>query len=91
MTGRTGVITGIGLFTPVGRDPGEVFDAVCAGRSGLVRPPEDHPLHGDRRGGDRTGPSTRPPLVPAAERRVVDRFDGDGRCARPRTRCATPA
>ena len=39
-------ITGMGMFTPVGRGIGEVFDAVCTGRSGLVRPPADHPVAG---------------------------------------------
>lgn len=39
-------ITGIGMFTPVGRGIGEVFDAVCTGRSGLVVPPADHPVAG---------------------------------------------
>jgi 3-oxoacyl-[acyl-carrier-protein] synthase II len=38
------VITGIGLFTPLGRGVTEFFDAVCAGPSGLVRPSGDHPL-----------------------------------------------
>src|SRR5919197_4465583 len=36
-------ITGIGLRTPVGDGADEVFDALCAGRSGLSRPPEGHP------------------------------------------------
>jgi 3-oxoacyl-[acyl-carrier-protein] synthase II len=74
MTGRTGVITGIGLFTPVGRDPGEVFDAVCAGRSGLVRPPDDHPVAGSLEVAAIAPDIDPAPLVPAAERRVVDRF-----------------
>ncbi|MFL6164360.1 MAG: beta-ketoacyl-[acyl-carrier-protein] synthase family protein [Jatrophihabitantaceae bacterium] len=39
-------ITGMGMFTPVGRGIGEVFDAVCAGRSGLTAPPADHPVAG---------------------------------------------
>jgi 3-oxoacyl-[acyl-carrier-protein] synthase II len=39
----TATITGIGLRTPVGTGAGEVFDALCTGRSGLSRPPEGHP------------------------------------------------
>ncbi|WP_026423514.1 beta-ketoacyl-[acyl-carrier-protein] synthase family protein [Actinokineospora inagensis] len=39
-------ITGIGLVTPVGRKPAEVFDALCAGRSGVITPPPGHPLAG---------------------------------------------
>ncbi|HEU5269723.1 MAG TPA: beta-ketoacyl synthase N-terminal-like domain-containing protein, partial [Jatrophihabitans sp.] len=39
-------ITGVGMFTPVGRSLGEVFDAVCTGRSGLATPPADHPVAG---------------------------------------------
>jgi len=50
MTGSTpanGVsITGIGLLTPVGRTPAEVFDAVCTGRSGLAAPAPEHPVAG---------------------------------------------
>ena len=46
MTDRGAVITGIGLVTPVGRGVDEVFDALCAGRSGLVAPPEGHPAYG---------------------------------------------
>ncbi|MFL6145690.1 MAG: beta-ketoacyl-[acyl-carrier-protein] synthase family protein [Labedaea sp.] len=37
-------ITGIGLRTPVGRGVDEVFNALCAGRSGLSRPPRGHPV-----------------------------------------------
>jgi 3-oxoacyl-[acyl-carrier-protein] synthase II len=36
-------VTGVGLFTPVGRGADEVFESLCAGRSGLSRPPEGHP------------------------------------------------
>lgn len=43
---RNGAVTGIGLVSPVGTTVHEVFDAVCSGRSGVVRPPVDHPLHG---------------------------------------------
>lgn len=39
----TATVTGIGLLTPVGRGIDDVFDALSAGRSGLRRPPEDHP------------------------------------------------
>ncbi|NBE79754.1 beta-ketoacyl-[acyl-carrier-protein] synthase family protein [Micromonospora rubida] len=39
----TAVITGMGLFTPVGRGVAETFDALLTGRSGLTRPADDHP------------------------------------------------
>ncbi|MGC4806952.1 beta-ketoacyl-[acyl-carrier-protein] synthase family protein [Micromonospora sp. DT233] len=39
----TVVITGMGLFTPVGRGVGETLDALLHGRSGLTRPADDHP------------------------------------------------
>lgn len=42
----TAVITGMGLFTPVGRGVEATFDALCTGRSGLVQPPVDHPVAG---------------------------------------------
>ncbi|PZF98206.1 beta-ketoacyl-[acyl-carrier-protein] synthase family protein [Micromonospora deserti] len=42
----TAVITGMGLFTPVGRGVEATFDALCAGRSGLTRPPSGHPAAG---------------------------------------------
>jgi 3-oxoacyl-[acyl-carrier-protein] synthase II len=37
-------ITGIGLMTPVGRSAHEAYDALLHGRSGIVKPPPDHPI-----------------------------------------------
>jgi 3-oxoacyl-[acyl-carrier-protein] synthase II len=71
-TGAT--VTGIGLVTPLGRTVGSVFDALCAGRSGLRRPPEGHPLDGIipvagfAPGIDPTS------VLPATEARFADRF-----------------
>jgi 3-oxoacyl-[acyl-carrier-protein] synthase II len=45
-SGPRAVVTGIGLVTPVGRAVGEFFDALCAPRSGLVRPPAGHAAAG---------------------------------------------
>ncbi|MEH0819997.1 MULTISPECIES: beta-ketoacyl-[acyl-carrier-protein] synthase family protein [unclassified Micromonospora] len=39
----TAVITGMGLFSPVGRGVAATFDALTTGQSGLARPPEGHP------------------------------------------------
>ncbi|WP_367128732.1 beta-ketoacyl synthase [Saccharothrix sp. HUAS TT1] len=67
------VVTGIGLVSPVGTAVEEVFEAVCAGRSALVRPPEGHALHGvvDVAA---IGPAIDPESVlPPREARVVDR------------------
>ncbi|MGQ0840033.1 beta-ketoacyl-[acyl-carrier-protein] synthase family protein [Actinokineospora sp.] len=38
------VVTGIGLTTPLGDGVSEFFDALCTGRSGLRRPPRNHPV-----------------------------------------------
>jgi 3-oxoacyl-[acyl-carrier-protein] synthase II len=40
----TVTITGMGLLTPVGRGPREVYGALLQGRSGIVKPPADHPI-----------------------------------------------
>lgn len=69
-----GVITGIGLATPVGTGLDTVFDAVCTGRSGLRRPPAGHPVAGvlDVAG---IAPDIDPDgLVPRPEWRTVDRY-----------------
>ncbi|MGC4892543.1 beta-ketoacyl-[acyl-carrier-protein] synthase family protein [Micromonospora sp. DT31] len=42
----TALVTGMGLFTPAGRGVEETFDALLTGRSGLRRPPADHPAAG---------------------------------------------
>jgi 3-oxoacyl-[acyl-carrier-protein] synthase II len=68
------VITGIGLFTPVGTSAGEVFDALCAGRSGLSRPPEGHPLAGSVDAAGFAPPIDATTLLPGPEARVVDGY-----------------
>lgn len=68
------VITGIGLVTPVGRKPDDVFDALCTGRSGLRTPPPEHPVAAllDCAG---IAPGIDPTeVLPATEVRAVDRF-----------------
>ncbi|MEU4531338.1 beta-ketoacyl-[acyl-carrier-protein] synthase family protein [Micromonospora ureilytica] len=68
------VITGIGLFTPVGRAVDTVWDAVCAGKSGIRQVPADHRLApaieyaGFAPGIDASE------VLPPAEGRLVDRF-----------------
>jgi 3-oxoacyl-[acyl-carrier-protein] synthase II len=69
-----GVITGIGLVTPVGTSLDEVFGAVCAGRSGLREPPPGHPVAGVLESAG-IAPEVSPDgLVPREEWRTVDRY-----------------
>lgn len=70
----SGVITGIGLVTPVGIDLDGVFEAVCAGRSGLGSPPDGHPVAGVLEVAG-IAPDVEPDgLVPRPEWRTVDRY-----------------
>ncbi|HKD96357.1 MAG TPA: beta-ketoacyl-[acyl-carrier-protein] synthase family protein [Micromonosporaceae bacterium] len=68
------VVTGIGLFTPVGRKLDEVFAALCDGTSGLVKPPEDHPAYGSLEVAGIAPPVDAAALVPGPEIRTVDRY-----------------
>jgi 3-oxoacyl-[acyl-carrier-protein] synthase II len=71
---RHAALTGIGLVTSVGTTGAEVFDAMCEGRSGLTRPPAEHPLAGSVDVAA-FGPAIDPASVlPAPEARVVDRY-----------------
>jgi 3-oxoacyl-[acyl-carrier-protein] synthase II len=68
-------VTGIGLVTPLGTGSvGEFFDALCAGRSGLRRPPADHPLAGIVPVAGIAPPIEAASVLPATESRWVDRF-----------------
>jgi 3-oxoacyl-[acyl-carrier-protein] synthase II len=69
----SGAVTGIGLVTPVGAAVDEVFDAVCAGRSGLARPPGDHALHGVVDVAAFSPPVAADSVIPPKDARLVDR------------------
>ncbi|WP_018350589.1 beta-ketoacyl-[acyl-carrier-protein] synthase family protein [Longispora albida] len=66
-------ITGIGLFTPVGRGADEVFGAMLTGRSGIVRPPEEHPVHGSIEVAGIAAPVESKGLFSGPEVRTIDR------------------
>lgn len=67
-------VTGIGLVTPVGRDLDEVWEALCTGRSGLVRPPDDHPAAGTVEAAGIAPYIDPKSVLPPTECRLVDRF-----------------
>lgn len=71
---RNVAVTGIGLVTSVGETPAEVFGAMCEGRSGLSRPPEDHPVAGCVDVAAFAPPIDPVTVLPAPETRVVDRY-----------------
>lgn len=73
-TPRSAVITGIGLVTPVGSSPADVFDALCTGRSGLRKPPEDHPLAGVAEVAGIGPEIDATTVLPKVEARTVDRY-----------------
>jgi 3-oxoacyl-[acyl-carrier-protein] synthase II len=66
-------VTGIGLVSPVGTVADEVFASVCAGRSGLSRPPPAHPLHGVVEVAAFSPAIDPADVLPAKETRTVDR------------------
>jgi 3-oxoacyl-[acyl-carrier-protein] synthase II len=68
------VVTGIGLVTPVGTELDEVFEALCSGRSGLRRPPDDHPLAGSAEVAGIGPDLDATTVLPATEARTVDRY-----------------
>lgn len=71
---RAAAVTGIGLVTPLGRKPAEFFDALLAGRSGLSRPPEGHPLDGWLEVAGISPSVDATEVLPPLEARSVDRF-----------------
>lgn len=77
MSGASGaagaVVTGIGLVGPLGRTVDELYDALCAGRSGVIAPPADHPLAGVVEAAAFGPPIEPSSVLPPVEARVVDR------------------
>jgi 3-oxoacyl-[acyl-carrier-protein] synthase II len=67
-------VTGIGLFTPLGRKPGEVFAALTAGLSGIGTPPQGHPAHGWLTAAGLAPALAATEVLPPTETRCVDRF-----------------
>ena len=67
-------ITGIGLVTPLGASVDAFFDGLCTGRSGLRRPPADHPLAGILPVAGFAPEIDPASVLPPTESRWVDRF-----------------
>lgn len=67
-------VTGIGLFTPLGRAPADVFGALAAGVSGIGTPPEGHPAHGWLTAAGLAPALAATEVLPPTETRCVDRF-----------------
>ncbi|MYW01973.1 beta-ketoacyl-[acyl-carrier-protein] synthase family protein [Streptomyces sp. SID3343] len=68
------VVTGMGLVTPLGRKPAEVFEALNAGRSGIVAVPEGHAAHGWLPAAGIAPHIDGREVLPPTETRCVDRF-----------------
>jgi 3-oxoacyl-[acyl-carrier-protein] synthase II len=68
------VVSGIGLVTSIGDNAPDVYDAACAGKSGLSRPAPDHPLAGVLDVAAFAAPIDPTSVLPAPETRVVDRY-----------------
>ncbi|KIE27920.1 beta-ketoacyl synthase [Streptomyces sp. MUSC 125] len=71
---HTAAVTGIGLFTPLGRTPTEVHAALLAGCGGITAPPEGHPVHGWLDHAGIAPPLDATEVLPPRETRCVDRF-----------------
>jgi 3-oxoacyl-[acyl-carrier-protein] synthase II len=67
-------VTGIGLVTSVGDSAAGVFDAMIEGRSGITRPPEDHPVFNSIEVAALAAPIDPTTVLPAPETRVLDRY-----------------
>lgn len=67
-------VTGIGLFTPLGRKPAEVFAALTAGRGGIGVPPPGHPAAGWLEYAGIAPELAATEVLPPTETRCVDRF-----------------
>ncbi|MFE9815937.1 beta-ketoacyl-[acyl-carrier-protein] synthase family protein [Streptomyces sp. NBC_00236] len=78
MNGRTtesaAVITGIGTFSSLGRGAADTFDALCHGKSGLVRPPAGHLLDGTVDVAGIAPDIAAGEVLPPSEGRLVDRY-----------------
>lgn len=78
MSGRTtesaAVITGIGTFSSLGRGAADTFDALCHGKSGLVRPPAGHLLDGTVDVAGIAPDIAAGEVLPPSEGRLVDRY-----------------
>lgn len=77
MTGGTesgAVITGIGTFSSLGRGAADTFDALCHGKSGLVRPPAGHLLDGTVDVAGIAPDIAAGEVLPPSEGRLVDRY-----------------
>ncbi|MET7762964.1 beta-ketoacyl-[acyl-carrier-protein] synthase family protein [Streptomyces sp. NPDC005393] len=67
------VITGLGTFTALGRGAADTFDALCAGKTGLIAPPADHLLAGSVDVAGIAPDIEATEVLPAGER-LVDRY-----------------
>ncbi|WP_329009585.1 beta-ketoacyl-[acyl-carrier-protein] synthase family protein [Micromonospora rifamycinica] len=69
----TVMITGMGLFSPVGRGVDATFAALTTGRSGLSRPPEGHPAAASLEVAGVLPPIDARTVATGPETRVLDR------------------
>jgi 3-oxoacyl-[acyl-carrier-protein] synthase II len=75
VTRAAATITGIGLVTSLSRDVAGFFDQLCEGRSGLCRPPAEHPVAGIVGAAGIVTPAVDPTtILPPTEARCLDPF-----------------